>query len=85
MTDPKESGTLFAHKSKVLRCDKTALREEMKALWDSLCDHQARRDFVNGYMCATGDVGELTYTIGQKFLRQVLDENIELLKSGRIY
>jgi hypothetical protein len=76
-----EAGTLFAKNSKVVMYNKAPFREQMQEHWRAIDGHDARRSFINSYLKEMGDVTDLTYVIGDKFLRSVLNENIERIRN----
>jgi len=57
-----------------------SIRDEFTEYWETLQEYVDRRELINAYLRAMGDISELKHVVGDGFLRKVLDDNIERIR-----
>ncbi len=74
-------GQSFAARFKTVgRGSIRSIRDEFAEYWETLEEYVDRRELINAYLRAMGDISELKHVVGDGFLREVLDDNIERIR-----
>lgn len=75
------NGKSFASRFKTIGKEPIrAVREEFAEYWTTLDEYEDRRECINAYLQAFGDINELKHVVSEEFLRKVLDDNIDRIR-----
>lgn len=80
-SEPVARAQSFAARFKTVgRGSIRSIRDEFTEYWETLREYVDRRELVNAYLRAMGDISELKHVVGDEFLREVLNDNIERIR-----